>query len=236
MPAGPLLTDPHPPQPNHDAVESAYDPHDPYRRCVVCRNKAPRLELLRFVALPPDLAITFDARHRAPGRGAHVCPRLRCLQRAADGALARSLKLPATAPRCVPAAELISLQLLPSLLSFYRDLLSLGRKSGQLLQGSSRVEGAARTGRLAAYLIASDASAPTQHKITTIARCRHLLMMSPILSRHELGLAFGRSDAVVLGWCHGPLFSRAHTIEQQLLSLDPSLSSPTPQPPPSPPP
>jgi predicted RNA-binding protein YlxR (DUF448 family) len=221
--------------PRHPPPVSSEEEHtaaaDPYRRCMICRNKAPRMTLLRFVCLPPENVLLFDARHRAPGRGVHVCPRLRCVERAVGGGFAKGLKVEGEALKCPSVRALLSEQVMPALWNLYFEILSLGRKSGQLLQGVTRVERAAHDQRLVAYLLAQDASEGTHHKFETMARCRQIPLRAPLLTRSRLGEVFGRPDAVVLGWCVGPLYERACHIEQQLLTLDPTLSPPSAPPP-----
>jgi uncharacterized protein len=47
---------------------------------VGCGRRAPKEELLRFVALDGTLALG----HTDPGRGVYTCPRLACFERAAS--------------------------------------------------------------------------------------------------------------------------------------------------------
>ena len=56
----------------------------PERNCVACRSKRPKRVLIRLVM---DTAgrLAVDARGRAPGRGAYLCPDPACWQRAAAG-------------------------------------------------------------------------------------------------------------------------------------------------------
>ena len=59
------------------------------RTCAGCGRKAPKAELLRFVAV--DGALT-PAQH-APGRGVYTCRRLGCFERAQAGrGFSRTLK------------------------------------------------------------------------------------------------------------------------------------------------
>jgi uncharacterized protein len=50
----------------------------PVRTCAGCGRKAPKGELLRFVA--PDGTLVHDP--RGPGRGTYTCRRLSCFERA----------------------------------------------------------------------------------------------------------------------------------------------------------
>jgi uncharacterized protein len=51
---------------------------EPIRSCVGCGRKAPRSELLRFVAKNGRLVVGVGE----PGRGAYTCRRLSCFERA----------------------------------------------------------------------------------------------------------------------------------------------------------
>ena len=53
----------------------------PQRQCVGCREKKPKPELIRVVRAP-DGGISLDARGKAAGRGAYLCPDPECLKKA----------------------------------------------------------------------------------------------------------------------------------------------------------
>ncbi len=64
----------------------------PIRTCLGCRQRKSQSELVRLV-LGSDGRLCQDARHRRAGRGAYICPDLRCLQQAARSkAFARSFR------------------------------------------------------------------------------------------------------------------------------------------------
>jgi predicted RNA-binding protein YlxR (DUF448 family) len=52
-----------------------------FRLCIGCRQRVPRTRMLRLVAAN-DGALLPDPDGRLPGRGAHLCPDLRCLVQA----------------------------------------------------------------------------------------------------------------------------------------------------------
>lgn len=65
----------------------------PIRTCVGCRARRPQDELIRIVASPGGTLEVDAHRHRSPGRGAYLCRRRSCIDRALDsGALGRSLR------------------------------------------------------------------------------------------------------------------------------------------------
>ncbi len=54
---------------------------EPVRMCVGCREHAPKKELIRIVRTPAG-DIVADARGKTPGRGAYICRKASCLQKA----------------------------------------------------------------------------------------------------------------------------------------------------------
>lgn len=67
--------------------------HVPQRTCVACRQKDAKREYVRVVRTP-DGRVEIDPTGKANGRGAYLCPRRSCWQRALEnGALARALNV-----------------------------------------------------------------------------------------------------------------------------------------------
>ncbi|MBQ9413280.1 MAG: YlxR family protein [Oscillospiraceae bacterium] len=66
----------------------------PIRQCLGCRTQRPKRELIRVVR-SPDGEISLDARGKANGRGAYLCPDPACLKKAVKSrALERALEVP----------------------------------------------------------------------------------------------------------------------------------------------
>lgn len=66
----------------------------PMRTCVGCRTSRPKRELVRVVRTP-DGDVTVDPTGKLSGRGAYVCPDVRCLERALKAKrLERALQRP----------------------------------------------------------------------------------------------------------------------------------------------
>ncbi|NCB05019.1 MAG: YlxR family protein [Clostridia bacterium] len=64
----------------------------PVRQCVACREKREKRDLARVVRTPEG-AVVYDARGKAPGRGAYLCKSTACLERALKSrALQRALE------------------------------------------------------------------------------------------------------------------------------------------------
>ena len=53
----------------------------PQRMCVGCQEMKPKKELIRIVRTPQE-NIEVDETGKKSGRGAYICPRVECLQRA----------------------------------------------------------------------------------------------------------------------------------------------------------
>lgn len=53
----------------------------PQRMCVGCQEMKPKKEMIRVVKTPEN-SIEIDLTGKRPGRGAYVCPKEECLQKA----------------------------------------------------------------------------------------------------------------------------------------------------------
>jgi predicted RNA-binding protein YlxR (DUF448 family) len=128
----------------------------PERTCVLTRHKAHKDQLIRL-ALGPDGTVAPDVRARAPGRGAWISVGKAGLAEAVangklKGALQRAFK---TGELSVPAdlAERVEAALRQRAL----DRLGMEARSGTLINGSERVETAARSGKVYLLIHAADA-------------------------------------------------------------------------------
>lgn len=71
--------------------------HIPERTCVICRQKAAKRSLIRLVRTS-DQGVQVDPSGKRNGRGAYLCHRAACWQRAISGeALAKALRTTLTA-------------------------------------------------------------------------------------------------------------------------------------------
>jgi len=130
-----------------DPRNDPLDAHVPERSCILTRRTAPREELIRL-ALGPDGTVAPDVRARAPGRGAWIGVSRPELDDAnakgkLKGALQRAFK---TKDVAVPSdlGERIEAALRQATL----DRLGMEARSGNLINGSDRVETAARQGKV----------------------------------------------------------------------------------------
>jgi uncharacterized protein len=140
------------------------DAHASERTCILSRRTAPREELIRL-ALGPGGEVAPDVRARAPGRGAWIGVSRAELEEAASGgrlkgALQRAFK---TSDVKVPAdlPERIEKALRQATL----DRLGMEARAGNLINGSDRVETAARRGEVQLLLHASDAGEDGRRKL-----------------------------------------------------------------------
>jgi uncharacterized protein len=130
--------------------------HTPERTCVLTRRKGARDAFIRL-ALGPDGTVAPDVRARAPGRGAWIAVgKARLAEAVANGklkgALQRAFKTgnitvpPDLADRTEQALRQATL-----------DRLGMEARSGNLVNGSERVESAARSGKVRLLIHAADA-------------------------------------------------------------------------------
>ena len=173
------------------------DAHVPERTCILSRRTAPREELIRL-ALGPDGMVAPDVRARAPGRGAWIGVTRSELDEAnakgkLKGALARAFK---TGDVKVPAdlGERIEAALRQTAL----DRLGMETRSGHLLNGSDRVEIAARNGEVHLLIHAADAGEDGRRRLDQAWRVGGGEPRGVIfpLGRTILSLALGRENVV----------------------------------------
>lgn len=132
------------------------EPHVPERTCVLTRRKGTRNELIRL-ALGPDGSVAPDVRARAPGRGAWIGVTRAELDRAIAGdklkpALQRAFK---TNGVIVPAD--LGMRTEAALRQAVLDRLGMEARAGNLVNGSERIENAARSGKVHMLIHAADA-------------------------------------------------------------------------------
>ncbi len=82
-------------------------PASPMRTCVSCRERHPRSELLRFT-LDGETGVQLDSAAVRPGRGAWVCPKWACFERAATrGGFSRAFRKEVRTPPVREAGEVV---------------------------------------------------------------------------------------------------------------------------------
>jgi len=179
------------------AVAEEDDAHVPERTCVLTRRKGTRDELIRL-ALGPDGSVAPDVRARAPGRGGWISV-TRAELEAANGkgklkpALQRAFK---TQDVRVPAD--LGARIEQALRQTALDRLGMEARAGNLINGSDKVENAARSGKVALLIHAADAGEDGNRKLDQAWRVgggdeRGVIFP---LDRTILSMALGRENVV----------------------------------------
>ena len=141
---------------NDELALADKEPHVPERTCVLSRRKGTRDELIRL-ALGPDGTVAPDVRARAPGRGAWIG-----VTRAELDAANVKGKLKAALQRAFKTNEVkvpadLGEKIAQALRQTALDRLGMEARAGNLINGSDRVETAARSGKVHLLLHAADA-------------------------------------------------------------------------------
>ena len=173
------------------------DAHVPERTCVLSRRKAGKEQLIRL-ALSPDGEVAPDVRARAPGRGAWVGVTRAELDSAnasgkLKGALQRAFK---GAPLRVPAD--LGERTEQALRQATLDRLGMEARAGNLINGTDKVEAAARAGKVHLLIHAADAGEDGRRALDQAWRVgggeqRGLIFPEP---RTILSMALGRENVV----------------------------------------
>ena len=181
-------------------------PRQKPRTCVGCREESPRRALIRVVR-SPDGSVVVDERGKLPGRGAYLCARRECLERARkSGALARALRT-AVPESCYAelerrieeegTAHADPEERLHELCS----LLGLSRRAGMVLVGSDSVQSQCGRGPLL-ILTAADCSASVREfaeRQTASGARAHTHIHAPLsVERLSLALGTGRVQVIAL--------------------------------------
>lgn len=109
--------------------------HTPLRTCIICRENKSKRELLRIVRTP-DGHVLIDATGKKSGRGAYLCTKLSCWQKALkEKRLEREFGIP------VPEEDRTELEAYMATLPPEEKPLAVATGAG--LPGSSGISGAA---------------------------------------------------------------------------------------------
>ena len=169
----------------------------PERTCVLTRRKGARDELIRL-ALSPGGEVAPDVRAGAQGRGAWICVSRAELDEAnakgkLKGALQRAFK---TNDVIVPAD--IGARTERALRQAALDRLGMEARAGNLINGSERVETAARSGRVHLLIHAADAGEDGRKRLDQAWRVGNGGPQGVIFpdGRTILSLALGRENVV----------------------------------------
>jgi len=209
--------------PPNDPARLTVKADEPERTCVLTRSKGGRDQLIRL-ALGPDGTVAPDVRARAPGRGAWVSVGKRELEEAVrdgrlKGALQRAFK---TSDLAVPAdlADRTEQALRQAAL----DRLGMEARAGNLVNGSDRVESAARAGKVALLVHAADAAEDGRRKLDQAWRVGGGGPQGVIFpsDRTILSLALGRENVVHLALIEPAAAARVkHALSRWREFIDP---------------
>jgi predicted RNA-binding protein YlxR (DUF448 family) len=185
--------------PSNEAVGSGIADRGagPERTCVLSREARPKDALIRL-ALGPDGTVAPDVRARAPGRGAYIGVSQSELNSAnakgkLKGALARAYK---TNDLTVP--DDLGARIADALRQQALDRLGLEARGGTLLNGTEKIEMAARQGKVHLLIHAADAGEDGNRRLDQAWRVgggppRGLVFPEP---RTILSMALGRENVV----------------------------------------
>jgi len=173
------------------------DAHVPERTCVLTRRKGTRDELIRL-ALGPDGGVHPDVRARAPGRGAWIG-----VSRAELDAANAKGKLKAALQRAFKTNEVavpadLGERIEAALRQTALDRLGMEARAGNLINGSDKIEKAARSGKVALLIHAADAGEDGNRSLDQAWRVgggdeRGVIFP---LDRTILSMALGRENVV----------------------------------------
>jgi len=197
--------------------------HVPERSCILTRRTAPREELIRL-ALGPDGQVAPDVRAKAPGRGAWIGVSRTALDEAnakgkLKGALSRSFR---ASTLDVPAdlGERIEQALRQQVL----DRLGLEARGGTLINGSEKVEIAARQGKVHLLIHASDAGEDGNKRLDQAWRVGGGPQAGLVFpeNRTILSMALGRENVVHIALTDAAAARRVlHAINRWRAFIDP---------------
>jgi predicted RNA-binding protein YlxR (DUF448 family) len=172
------------------------DGSEPERTCVLTKRKGTKDQFIRL-ALGPDGEVAPDVRARAPGRGAWISVSRGELDQAnaggkLKGALARAFKTSVTVP--VDLGERTAQALRQATL----DRLGMEARSSKLINGTEKVESAARAGKVHMLIHAADAGEDGRKRLDQAWRVgggeqQGVIFPEP---RPILSLALGRENVV----------------------------------------
>ncbi len=182
-------------------------PPIPVRTCLASGQKLTQPEMLRFVLSPEDV-VTPDMDRKLPGRGYWIKSGRAELERAcARNLFARSAR------RQVQVPDDLFEQVESSLVRRISNLLSLARKSGEVVAGYERVLEELRKGSVGLLLQASDGSPRQAGKLAGRAR---RVENSHCLTATELGIALRRQKVIHAAVKAGGLSERVRVESRRL--------------------
>lgn len=194
------------------------------RTCILSRRVAPREELIRL-ALGPEGQVGPDVRARAPGRGAWIG-----VSRATLDAAQAKGKLKAALQRAFKTNDVIIPADLgerteAALRKAVLDRLGMEARAGNLINGTERIENAARSGQIHLLIHAADAGEDGRRRLDQAWRVggggpQGVIFPEP---RTILSLALGRENVVHVALTDPAAASRVnHALARWRAFTDPT--------------
>jgi len=205
--------------PQNDPLEAK----TPERTCVLTRRKGSRDAFIRL-ALGPDGTVAADVRARAPGRGAWISVGKAELAGAvANGKLKGALQRAFKTGSVSVAADLAD-RTEAALRQYALDRLGMEARSGTLINGSERVEAAARSGKVHLLIHAADAGEDGNKALDQAWRVGGGAPRGVIFpeGRTILSLALGRENVVHVALIEAAAAARVtHALSRWREFIDP---------------
>lgn len=177
------------------------------RRCLASGEVRSRDQLVRFVAAPDAaLGVVPDIAGSLPGRGMWVTATRKALETAiARNAFARAARAPVRVDPSLP--DIVEAALARRII----DWLGLARRAGVATPGFEKTHAALSRGKLELIVEANDASRGGSERLASQAIPR-----ITVLTRGELGYAFGRDELVHVGILDATWAARLNTEAARL--------------------
>jgi len=170
-------------------------------------------DLERFVH-HDELGLLFDARQKAPGRGAWVTPTRERLEAAIQGGFSRGFKKSVDE---VDADQLID-DMIVGIGRRLADSVRSAIRARSAFVGTNAVAEGMRTGRLALLIIANDASDSTAKKYGTNADRKSIVSFEGLVDGREIARWCAREFVATLGLAE-PFATRVARDLRHLRSL-----------------
>ena len=171
------------------------------RQCALTREVKPIAELIRF-AVSPDGEVVPDTDGKAEGRGVWITLGLKTVAEAQKTkAFAKSLKAEVKVPDDLAGLTRRRLE------ERFLSALSLAKKAGQLVTGSTKVKAAIEAGEVQGLLTATDAAEDGRNKLVGSLKGYTMAAeeagFAPVLTPHfelldsgQMGLALGIDNVI----------------------------------------
>lgn len=164
------------------------------RMCCSCRERAPRNDLLRFVRDPQGQA-WLDPYLKAPGRGAHLCFKYDCIERAVKK---KSLSVSFKEATSLPELNGLLQAIVEAQLNKISNLIGLARRRAELISGLNMLEQA--RDELSLLVLSSDIAESSKEKLMNGFHKKNDLpvVQAPFLD--EGSMIWVNSDKNLISW------------------------------------